>query len=57
MPMKKFCALLCTVVMTFLLVLPVAAEGETSALPATGPELTAPAAYVVNLDTDRRAHV
>ena len=52
MPMKKFCALLCTVVMTFLLVLPVAAEGETSALPATGPELTAPAAYVVNLDTN-----
>lgn len=50
--MKKFCALLCTVVMTFLLVLPVAAEGETSALPATGPELTAPAAYVVNLDTN-----
>lgn len=52
MPMKKFCALLCTVVMTFLLVLPAAAEGETSALPATGPELTAPAAYVVNLDTN-----
>lgn len=50
--MKKFCALLCTVVMTFLLVLLVAAEGETSALPATGPELTAPAAYVVNLDTN-----
>lgn len=52
MSMKKFCALLCTVVMTFLLVLPVAAEGETSALSATGPELTAPAAYVVNLDTN-----
>ena len=34
MPMKKFCALLCTVVLTFVLVLPVAAEGESSALSA-----------------------
>lgn len=52
MPMKKFCALLCTVVLTFVLVLPVAAEGESSALSAEAPELTAPAAYVVNLDTN-----
>ena len=52
MPMKKFCALLCTVVLTFVLVLPVAAEGESSALSADAPELTAPAAYVVNLDTN-----
>lgn len=50
--MKKFCALLCTVVLTFVLVLPVAAEGESSALSADAPELTAPAAYVVNLDTN-----
>ncbi|WP_295338492.1 D-alanyl-D-alanine carboxypeptidase family protein [Subdoligranulum variabile] len=50
--MKKFCALLCTVVLTFVLVLPVAAEGESSALSAEAPELTAPAAYVVNLDTN-----
>lgn len=52
MPMKKICALLCTVVLTFVLVLPVAAEGESSALSADAPELTAPAAYVVNLDTN-----
>lgn len=52
MPMKKFCALLCTVVLTFVLVLPVAAEGQSSALSAEAPELTAPAAYVVNLDTN-----
>ena len=52
MPMKKFCALLCTVVLTFVLVLPVAAEGESSAFSAEAPELTAPAAYVVNLDTN-----
>lgn len=52
MPMKKFCALLCTVVLTFVLVLPVAAEGESSALSTDAPELTAPAAYVVNLDTN-----
>lgn len=50
--MKKFCALLCTVLLTFVLVLPVAAEGESSALSAEAPELTAPAAYVVNLDTN-----
>ncbi len=52
MPMKKICALLCTVVLTFVLVLPVAAEGESSVLSADAPELTAPAAYVVNLDTN-----
>lgn len=50
--MKKICALLCTFVLTFVLVLPVAAEGESSALSADAPELTAPAAYVVNLDTN-----
>nr|WP_298731121.1 serine hydrolase [uncultured Subdoligranulum sp.] len=50
--MKRICALLCMVVLTFVLVLPVAAEGETSALSADAPELTAPAAYVVNLDTN-----
>ena len=52
MPMKRICALLCMVVLTFVLVLPVAAEGESSALSADAPELTAPAAYVVNLDTN-----
>ena len=52
MPMKKICALLCTFVLTFVLVLPVASEGESSALSADAPELTAPAAYVVNLDTN-----
>lgn len=52
MPMKKICALLCTFVLIFVLVLPVAAEGESSALSADAPELTAPAAYVVNLDTN-----
>lgn len=50
--MKKICALLCTFVLTFVLVLPVAAEGESGALSADAPELTAPAAYVVNLDTN-----
>ena len=52
MLMKRFWALFCTVVLTFVLVLPVAAEGENSALSADAPELTAPAGYVVNLDTN-----
>ena len=52
MLMKRFWALFCTVVLTFVLVLPVAAEGESSALSADAPELTAPAGYVVNLDTN-----
>ncbi|UWP67900.1 D-alanyl-D-alanine carboxypeptidase family protein [Subdoligranulum variabile] len=50
--MKRFWALFCTVVLAFVLVLPVAAEGESSALSADAPELTAPAGYVVNLDTN-----
>lgn len=52
MLMKRFWALFCTVVLAFVLVLPVAAEGESSALSADAPELTAPAGYVVNLDTN-----
>lgn len=50
--MKKFCALLCTLVLTLVLAVPAAAEGENSALSTDAPALTAPAAYVVNLDTN-----
>ena len=53
MPMKKICALLCAALLSLLLTLPVAAEGETTSLLAEdAPALTAPAAYVVNLDTN-----
>ena len=50
--MKKFCAILFSFVLIVVLALPVAAEGESSTLADTAPALTAPAAYVVNLDTN-----
>ena len=50
--MKKFCAILFSFVLIVVLALPVAAEGESGALADTAPALTAPAAYVVNLDTN-----
>ncbi len=52
MAMKRICTLLCAALLTLLLALPVAAEGENSLLAADAPELNAPAAYVVNLDTN-----
>ena len=43
MPMKKICALLCAALLSLLLTLPVAAEGETTSLLAEdAPALTAP---------------
>ena len=50
--MKKYCAILFSFVLIVVLALPVAAEGESGALADTAPALTAPAAYVVNLDTN-----
>ena len=50
--MKKFCAILFSFVLVLIIALPVAAEGESSTLADTAPSLTAPAAYVVNLDTN-----
>lgn len=50
--MKKFCAILFSFVLIVVLALPAAAEGESAALSDTAPSLTAPAAYVVNLDTN-----
>lgn len=50
--MKKFCAILLSFVLVLLIALPVAAEGESSPLADNAPSLTAPAAYVVNLDTN-----
>ena len=50
--MKKFCAILFSFVLIVVLALPAAAEGESAALSDTAPALTAPAAYVVNLDTN-----
>ena len=50
--MKKFCAILFSFVLIVVLALPVAAEGESGTLADTAPTLTAPAAYVVNLDTN-----
>lgn len=50
--MKKFCAILFSFVLVLLIALPVAAEGESSTLADNAPSLTAPAAYVVNLDTN-----
>ena len=52
MPMKKFCAILFSFVLVLMLALPVAAEGEGTALSDSAPALTAPAGYVVNLDTN-----
>ena len=50
--MKKFCAILFSLVLVLIIALPVAAEGESSTLADNAPSLTAPAAYVVNLDTN-----
>mgnify|MGYP004534813575 CR=1 FL=1 len=50
--MKKFCAILLSFVLVLIIALPVAAEGESSTLADNAPSLTAPAAYVVNLDTN-----
>ena len=50
--MKKYCAILFSFVLIVVLALPVAAEGESGTLADTAPALTAPAAYVVNLDTN-----
>lgn len=50
--MKKFCAILFSFVLVLIIALPVAAEGENSTLADNAPSLTAPAAYVVNLDTN-----
>lgn len=50
--MKKFCAILFSFVLVLIIALPVAAEGESSTLANNAPSLTAPAAYVVNLDTN-----
>ena len=50
--MKKFCAILFSFVLIVVLALPVAAEGESGTLADTAPALTAPAAYVVKLDTN-----
>lgn len=50
--MKKFCAILFSFVLVLIIALPVAAEVESSTLADNAPSLTAPAAYVVNLDTN-----
>ncbi|MBS5332090.1 MAG: D-alanyl-D-alanine carboxypeptidase [Subdoligranulum variabile] len=50
--MKKFCAILFSFVLVLIIALPVAAEGESSTLADNAPSLTAPTAYVVNLDTN-----
>ena len=50
--MKKFCAILFSFVLVLIIALPVAAEEESSTLTDNAPSLTAPAAYVVNLDTN-----
>ena len=49
--MKKFCAVLCTFVLVIVLGLPVAAEGINGSAADIAPDILAPAAYVVNLDT------
>ena len=51
--MKKIFSVLITLLLVLTFALPAAAEGESSALSVEGaPALTAPAAYVVNLDTN-----
>lgn len=50
--MKKFCAVLCTFVLVIVLGLPVAAEGINGSAADIAPDILAPAAYVVNLDTN-----
>ena len=51
--MKKIFSVLITLLLVLTFALPAAAEGKSSALSVEGaPALTAPAAYVVNLDTN-----
>ena len=50
--MKKICAVLCSLVLVVLLALPAAAEGINGSAADLAPEILAPAAYVVNLDTN-----
>lgn len=50
--MKKFCAVLCAFVLVIVLGLPVAAEGINGSAADIAPDIMAPAAYVVNLDTN-----
>ena len=52
MPMKRFCAVLCAFVLVIVLGLPVAAEGINGSAVDIAPDIMAPAAYVVNLDTN-----
>ena len=50
--MKKLCAIFCTFMLVIVLALPAAADGVSSALAADAPAITAPAAYIANLDTN-----
>ena len=53
--MKKFCAIFFSFVLILVMALPVAADdaaGESTSPYGTAPTLTAPAGYVVNLDTN-----
>ena len=50
--MKRFCAVLCAFVLVIVLGLPVAAEGINGSAADIAPDTMAPAAYVVNLDTN-----
>ena len=50
--MKRFCAVLCAFVLVIVLGLPVAAEGINGSAAGIAPDIMAPAAYVVNLDTN-----
>ena len=52
MPMKRFCAVLCAFVLVIVLGPPVAAEGINGSAADIAPDIMAPAAYVVNLDTN-----
>ncbi len=50
--MKRFCAVLCAFVLVIVLGRPVAAEGINGSAADIAPDIMAPAAYVVNLDTN-----
>ena len=50
--MKRFCAVLCAFVLVVVLGLPVAAEGINGSAADIAPDIMAPAAYVVILDTN-----
>lgn len=50
--MKRFCAVLCAFVLVIVLGLPGAAEGINGSAADIAPDIMAPAAYVVNLDTN-----